>query len=201
MNREPEWLLESAVVAIQGMLIAEHGGAPGIRDRGLLESALARPRNLYVYATSPPSLFELAAAYAHGLIRNHGFVDGNKRIALLAALTFLEIHGFSLEAERPETYRMTLQLAAGEIEEAEFGAWLAERCRPASPAAKGVDLLGPSLPIRRPPLPYRPEFTNSHPNRPLMHRWPRVTSWSSGEVTLTIFSSWTWTVSVQPTPQ
>jgi death-on-curing protein len=137
VSREPEWLLESAVVAIQGMLIAEHGGALGIRDRGLLESALARPRNLYAYGAAPPSLFELAAAYAHGLIRNHGFVDGNKRIALTAALTFLEIHGFSLEAERRETYRMTLRLATGEIEETEFGAWLAEHCRPARPGAEG----------------------------------------------------------------
>lgn len=133
MSSEPEWLLEPAVLTIQRMLIAEHGGAEGVRDPGLLASTLARPQNLLAYGNPPPSLFDLAASYAYGLAKNHCFVDGNKRIALTAALTFLEINGFHLDALKAETYSMTLGLAEGQITETHFGEWLSRRCMPLTP--------------------------------------------------------------------
>jgi death-on-curing protein len=131
VTAEPEWLLESAVLAIHRLLIAEHGGVEGVREAGLLRSALARPQNLLAYSESPPTLFALAASYAYGLARNHCFVDGNKRIALTAALTFLELNGYHLEAPKEETFSRMVALAAGELSEEAFAVWLAERCRPA----------------------------------------------------------------------
>jgi len=124
VSAEPEWLVEAVVVAVQRALIAEHGGADGIRDRGLLDSTLSRPRNLLAYGETPPDLFDLAASYAYGLAKNHCFVDGNKRIALTAALLFLELNGWRLEAPNEERYVTTLGLASGEVSEADFGAWL-----------------------------------------------------------------------------
>lgn len=133
MTDEPEWLLEAAVRAIHQMLIAEHGGAEGVRDEGLLASAVARPKNLLAYADSPPSLFALAASYAYGLARNHCFVDGNKRIALAAALTFLSVHGYRLVAPKLETYSMTVGLADATVSEAGFASWLEAHCQPIEP--------------------------------------------------------------------
>lgn len=133
MTPEPEWLLESVVIAVHQMLLAEHGGAEGIRDRGLLSSTLTRPKNLFVYADSPPSLFDFAASYAYGLAKNHCFVDGNKRIALAAALTFLELNGFRLKAPKLETYSAVIGLAAGEFTESGFSNWLAACSEPLSP--------------------------------------------------------------------
>lgn len=130
MTGEPEWLLESAVLAVHRMLIAEHGGMDGVRDRGLLSSSLARPKNLLSYTNPPPSLFDLAASYAYGLAKNHCFVDGNKRIALTAALMFLELNGLRLEAPKMVTYTIMVGLAAGDVTEAGFSAWLAGHCRP-----------------------------------------------------------------------
>ena len=124
MSQEPEWLVEAVVVAVQRALIAEHGGADGIRDQGLLDSALARPRNLLAYGGTPPDPFDLAASYAYGLAKNHCFVDGNKRIALTAALLFLELNGWRLDAPSEQRYLMTLGLASGEVSEANFSAWL-----------------------------------------------------------------------------
>ena len=106
-------------------LIAAHGGRMGIADRGLLASALARPRNLIAY--SQPSTFDLAAAYAFGIIQDHPFVDGNKRTGFLAAYTFLVLHGWELTAPEPEAVNMALALATGEMEESEFAAWLEYR--------------------------------------------------------------------------
>jgi len=131
VTNEPEWLLESAVRAIHRMLIAEHGGVDGVRDDGLLASALARPKHLLAYTDPPPSLFALAASYAYGLARNHCFIDGNKRIALTASLTFLSLHGYRLEAPKIETYSMTVGLAEGTVDEASFTAWLEAHCQPA----------------------------------------------------------------------
>jgi death-on-curing protein len=125
---EPGWLLESVVVAAHGALIAEHGGLPGMSDLGRLRSTLARPRNLLACSEEAPGLFALAASYAFGLARNHCFFDGNKRIALTAALTFLDLNGFRLVAEREETYAVTLRLAEGEMGEGEFSQWLAGHC-------------------------------------------------------------------------
>ncbi|HVF58535.1 MAG TPA: type II toxin-antitoxin system death-on-curing family toxin [Thermoanaerobaculia bacterium] len=129
MTPEPEWLLEETVLAIHRLLIAEHGGAEGVSDLGLLRSTLARPQNLAAYGEREPTLFELAASYAYGLARNHCFVDGNKRIALAAALTFLELHGLRLDAPKPETFRTMIELASGGLSEAELASWLGANCR------------------------------------------------------------------------
>ncbi|HSS78201.1 MAG TPA: type II toxin-antitoxin system death-on-curing family toxin [Thermoanaerobaculia bacterium] len=131
MTGEPRWLLITVVVASQRALIAEHGGADGLRDRGLLESTLARPRNLLAYSDGDASLFDLAACYAYGLARNHCFVDGNKRIAFTAALTFLGLHGFRLNADREERVLTFLRLASGELSERELSEWLEQHCHEA----------------------------------------------------------------------
>ena len=108
--------------------LAEHGGRPGLRDEGLLESALARPHQLLAYGE--PDLAALAAAYAFGLVRNHAFVDGNKRAAFLAAGLFLALNGWRLEASQLEATRTMLALAAGELPEDAFADWLRRHIRP-----------------------------------------------------------------------
>jgi death-on-curing protein len=118
------WLEADELVAIHAELVAEFGGAPGLRDRGLVESAAARPKHLASYGQ--PTVFELAAAYAFGLARNHPFVDGNKRIALVAAFTFLELHGWNVSAGEPAAVLVFLDLAAGEVEEQQLAVWLRE---------------------------------------------------------------------------
>jgi death on curing protein len=122
VNLEPTWLLGSVIEAMHDEQIAEHGGASGLRDTGLLESALARPLNLWAYAE--PNVFELAAAYAFGIAKNHPFVDGNKRTAFLAAYLFLRLNGWRLAASQDEAVRVVLLLAAGDIGETEFAKWL-----------------------------------------------------------------------------
>ena len=129
MNREPEWLMEAVVIAAHRAQIAEHGGAPGIRDPGHLRSILARPQNLLAYGESRPSLFDLAACYAFGLAKGHCFVDGNKRIALIAALTFQELAGWRLVAPRELTHAQVLDLAVGRVTEGAFSSWLADACK------------------------------------------------------------------------
>src|SRR3990172_9535685 len=109
------------------MLIAEHGGSHGVRDTGLLESALSRPVNLFSYGD--PDLPALAAAYAAGIIKNHPFIDGNKRTGFAAAATFLDRNGLELTASEAEATRMTLDLASGSVAEEEYGAWLRENSR------------------------------------------------------------------------
>ena len=120
------WVRRDVVLAIHRRQIAEHGGLHGIRDEGLLDSALARPRNLAAYADEP-SLAELAAAYAYGLAANHPFADGNKRTAFVICRLFLELNGQSLRASPEEKYLTFLALAAGEISEEQLGRWLSER--------------------------------------------------------------------------
>lgn len=117
------WIELQTLLAIQADQIAEHGGAPGVRDEGLLRSALARPQNLSAYGSSP-ALHQLAASYAFGLARNHGFVDGNKRVALVIAGVFLMLNGYRLDATDREAERMTVRLASGEIGEVEYAAWI-----------------------------------------------------------------------------
>ena len=116
------WLAADELVAIHAELIAEFGGVPGLRDRGLVESAAARPKHLASYGE--PTVFELAAVYAFGLARNHAFVDGNKRIALVAAFTFLELNGWEVSAEEPGAVLVFLDLAAGEVDEKDLALWL-----------------------------------------------------------------------------
>jgi len=99
----------------------EHGGGVGIRDEGLLESALARPLNLVAYEKA--NVFEIAASYAFGLARNHPFVDGNKRCAFVVSAVFLELNGYELNAPEAEAAIVFLKLAAGELKEAELARW------------------------------------------------------------------------------
>ena len=120
----PAWIEKRVVLVYHDELLAEHGGAPGIRDEGLLESALARPKNIAAYGGAKPTLFRPAAAYASGLLRNHPFIDGNKRTALVVAIAFLELNGISLTAGQEETYLTIDDLAAGRITEHAFEAWL-----------------------------------------------------------------------------
>ncbi|MEX1118743.1 MAG: type II toxin-antitoxin system death-on-curing family toxin [Terrimicrobiaceae bacterium] len=122
----PNWLSRDAVLAVQGELLVRFGGLPGIRDEGLLESALNRPVHLHPYGN--PTLFEMAAATAEGVVKNHPFLDGNKRAGFMAAYIFLGINGWSLEAPEEEAVLQTLALAAGEIKGGEFAAWLERSC-------------------------------------------------------------------------
>jgi death on curing protein len=122
----PEWVLPQVIKAAHQAQLGEHGGSPGIRDEDALLSALARPENLFAYGE--PSLFELATAYASGIVRNHPFVDGNKRTGFLAAFTFLRINGYSLQAPETEAVVMTLGLASREVDEAGYTKWLEDNC-------------------------------------------------------------------------
>jgi death-on-curing protein len=121
------WLLEETVIAIHHRQISEHGGSEGLRDEGLLASALARPQNVLAYAQPTPDLAALAAAYAYGIARNHPFVDGNKRPALVAARTFLLLNGVNLEANQDEKYLTFLQLAQGTLTEEQLADWIRNR--------------------------------------------------------------------------
>ncbi len=119
---EPFWLNVDIILAIQGELLARFGGLDGIRDAGLLESALNRPLQLFHY--EKPDLFDLAASYAHGIVKNHPFLDGNKRAGFMAAYTFLGVNGCQLEAPEEEAVFQTLALAAGDIDADDFAIWL-----------------------------------------------------------------------------
>jgi len=121
------WLLEETVTAIHHRQIAEHGGSEGLRDEGLLSSALARPKNLLAYSEPPPDLASLAAAYAYGIARNHPFIDGNKRVALVAARTFLILNGVDLDATQDDKFLIFLNLAEGAISEKELADWIRNR--------------------------------------------------------------------------
>ena len=116
------WLDERVVIAIHDAQLSEHGGASAIRGVGLLRSALARPQHMAAYEA--PDAFDLAAAYAWGIVRNHPFVDGNKRTALVAAGVFLYDYGHDIDAGDAETVRVMLALTAGELAERDFAAWL-----------------------------------------------------------------------------
>jgi death-on-curing protein len=120
-------LLEETLTAIHHRQIAEHGGSEGLRDEGLLLSALARPQNLLAYGEPAPDLASLAAAYAYGIARNHPFVDGNKRTALVADRTFLILNGVDLEATQDDKVLTFLNLAEGTISEEELAEWIRER--------------------------------------------------------------------------
>ena len=123
------WLDAADAVAYHAELVAAHGGDAGLRDRGLLESALARPQNSAAYGT--PTAFDLAAAYAFGVAKNHPFVDGNKRVALVMSVTFLELNGWRFVASEADSAVAFLDLAAGKVSEREFSRWLEANCRKA----------------------------------------------------------------------
>jgi len=121
--KEPLWLEAYAVLAMHEEQIREHGGSYGVRDEGLMESALARPRQLFHYGDSV-DLFALAAAYGYGVAKNHPFVDGNKRTAFQCMYVFLDINGIELTATEEDTVVTILHLADGSLSEAELAAWL-----------------------------------------------------------------------------
>ena len=118
----PKWVSKQAVLAIHEQLLAEHGGAPGLRDEGLLEAALASPMNHSAYKRA--DVLRLAAAYAYSLTRNHPFADGNKRVALTVAGVFLELNGFRLEATEQDAAQAIRALSSRDIGEIEFARWL-----------------------------------------------------------------------------
>ena len=120
-----QWLREDVIIALHDEQLAEHGGLSGIRDRGLLQSALARPENLAAYGE--PDGCEVAAAYAFGIARNHPFNDGNKRTAALAMLLFLSMNRIAFTISEAELVALILALAAGELTEDQVAAWLRER--------------------------------------------------------------------------
>jgi death-on-curing protein len=119
---EPVWVNPAAVTRFHGDSLMEFGGAPGTRDPGAIESALARPRNLLAYGE--PDLYDLAAAYTAGLCQNHGFVDGNKRTAFLTGYVFLYENGCTILAEQAEVIAAMLSLADDTLDETGYAAWL-----------------------------------------------------------------------------
>ena len=127
---DPVWVSAELVEAVHERQIAEHGGGAGIRDRGLLESALAKPRQLYAYGDEDVDISALAAAYGYGIARNHAFVDGNKRTAYVVMRLFLVLNGWELVARMPDRYTTMIDLAAGHLAELELADWLRANSRP-----------------------------------------------------------------------
>lgn len=126
---EPVWVRHDVVIAIHERVLADHGGESGIRDPGLLESALARPKQIQAY--NDPDLATLAAAYAAGIIHNHPFLDGNKRVGFMVAYLFLTCNNFTLTATEVSATRAVLDLAAGDMKEEQFSQWLRDNTQPA----------------------------------------------------------------------
>ncbi len=124
--REPIWITREVILATQEQLLQRFGGLAGIREDNLLESALHRPRHLFSYGR--PTLFELAASYATGIVKNHPFLDGNKRAGFMAAYIFLAANGRFLECAEETVVERTLALAASAIGEEEYAEWLEKSC-------------------------------------------------------------------------
>ena len=120
--KTPAWVLRETVLTLHEQSLSQFGGAAGIRDEGLLDSALNKPENLFAYGK--PTIFDLAASYGFGLVKNHPFIDGNKRAGFITAITFLELNGYRFQATEAEAAVRTLALAAGEMSEKEYAAWL-----------------------------------------------------------------------------
>ncbi|MCZ8043242.1 MAG: type II toxin-antitoxin system death-on-curing family toxin [Beijerinckiaceae bacterium] len=129
---EPIWLLTEAVIDIHTEQLAMFGGPDGVRDLGLLESALARPINRFAYGET--DLAALAASYAFGIARNHPFIDGNKRVALLAMVTFLGLNNVALDVSNAAAAAAILALAAGEVDEDGLTQWLRDNWPKDAPA-------------------------------------------------------------------
>ncbi len=126
---EPVWLDAEVLLLLHRAALAEHGGLDGVRDAGLLDSALARPMNRHAYE-GETDLCRLAASYASGIVRNHPFADGNKRAAFLAAVVFLERNGVVPDLAEGEAIAAVLDLAAGDLPEEGFAAWLRDNITP-----------------------------------------------------------------------
>lgn len=121
------WVSKQALLLLHNESLSEHGGGAGMRDEGLLDSALARPLNLAAYGE--PDVAALAASYGLGLAKNHAFVDGNKRAAFLAVGLFLYLNGYRLDATQADATLTVMGLAAGDIDEAAFAAWLRQHAK------------------------------------------------------------------------
>lgn len=130
--RELIWIDKHETLTMHAEQITEHGGSDDIRDEGLLEAALVRPQNLMAYSEDDLSLCRLAAAYGFGIARNHAFVDGNKRTALVVTLTFLLVNGLAVTAPREDRYFIFHDLAAGKLSEEELARWLEANTQPVS---------------------------------------------------------------------
>ena len=125
--KEPIWLSREDCLAIHEMMLAQHGGLAGVRDEGLLESALSKPQHLCAYRS--PTLAAMAASYAAGIILNHPFFDGNKRTGFMLAATFLEINGLEVTATEESVIEMTLALASGNLKQAGYAEWLSKNSK------------------------------------------------------------------------
>ena len=123
-KKEPLWIEERDALAIHDRLLALHGGAVGLRDLGLLQSALARPRQHHAYAGTSPDIVAMAALYTAGIVRNHPFVDGNKRTGFVIGILFLELHGFEFTASEEDATQPVMALAAGRLDERTYAVWL-----------------------------------------------------------------------------
>ena len=121
---KPTWISQELALAIHNRQLAEHGGIEGVRDEGLLSSALARPRHILAYSEKSPSIAVLAAAYGYGIAKNHPFLDGNKRTAYVVCRTFLLLNGHDINATQENKYLTFLQLAEGNLSEEELADWL-----------------------------------------------------------------------------
>jgi len=126
-NNKIRWLSGNEVMALHELSIARFGGTHGIRDKNLLESAISRPQNMAIYDSA--SIFELAACYAHGIVKNHPFVDGNKRTSISAAGVFLELNGYILETNSAEMIVAVMHLAASKMQAEQFAMWLEDNCK------------------------------------------------------------------------
>lgn len=124
--KDPIWIELADCHAFHAEMLHRFGGLDGVRDPGMLESALHRPKHLFAYGET--SLSVMAAAYAHGIVKNHPFLDGNKRSGFIAAALFLEINGLAFQSPEEEVVERTLALAAGAIDAAEYAAWLERSC-------------------------------------------------------------------------
>lgn len=129
-RRDPRWLTRRLLDVIHHAQIREHGGATGVRDEGLLESALARPQQKWAYAEKP-DLATLAAAHVFGLVKNHRYVDGNKRVAFMAGYVFLGLNGYDIELEEADVAATIERAAAGRIAEPALAEWLREHLKKA----------------------------------------------------------------------
>ena len=128
MSSEPRWISKKALLLLHEESLSEFGGARGLRDEGLLESALARPRNTHAYNPAA-TLAELAASYCYGVAKNHAFVDGNKRAAFLCVGLFLAINGYRLTASQVDAIQIMLGVAAGTVSERELALWIAQNSK------------------------------------------------------------------------
>ena len=125
--KEPLWLNREDCLGIHEMMLSQHGGLSGVRDEGLLLSAIAKPQNHFAYGSE--SMAVMAASYAAGIVLNHPFLDGNKRTGFMTAATFLEMNGLELTASEESTVQQTVSLASGQLTEEDYAEWLKANCR------------------------------------------------------------------------